>query len=276
MTRVTAELVVDGPRQLLRALRKRVVDSLASEGAAVQLTESHQEDRLQFKLSAEHGMPYPQLIAASAMYPDCVLSMNWQSDGKRGLTTIRAGEVQVASGESLAGGELPQAIEVDADGCLLLGIVVAGIGGAGATTGFAATRAAETYFSIAGDDPGHRLATTGGGGLHWDEHWQCDLAGAWRLDADHPARPIEEGQMRQLEAAAAAFRARWLWYDQAPPEDTAIERARAAAADRRVCAINVQSRALAGLGKSRAFDSIAAVDCGLVPLLRRTWAATDL
>lgn len=276
MSKVSATLVVDGPQQLLRALRKRVVESLTSEGATVRFTESHQEDRLQFRLSADHGMPYPQLIAASAMYPDCVLSMHWRSDGNRGLTTIRNGEVQAASGELLAGGELPQAIEVDAGGSLLLGIVIACSAGAGTMTGFAATRAAETYFRIAGAAAGQRLATAGGDGRHWDESWDCDRTGVWRINTDALAQPIAEDKRRQLEAAAAAFRGRWLWYDQAPLEDTAIERVRAAAANRRVLAINVQSRVLAGLGESREFNSVAAADFWLLPLLRRTWAATDL
>ena len=275
MSKVSATLVVDGPRQLLRAMRKRLAESLAGTGATLRLAESQQDDRLQFRLSADDGLPYPQLIAASANYPDCVFSLDWQADRDRGVTTIRGGEVQAASAELLAGAMLPQAIDVDAGGCLLLGIVIASASQARTITGYAATRAAETYFKIAGGNPARRLATAGGDGRHWNEHWDCDRSGAWRSNAAVPAESIDDQEMRQLELAAAAYRARWLWYDQAPLEDTVIERARAAAANRDTCAINVQSRALAGLGECRTFNSLAAAECWLLPLLRQTWAAAD-
>ena len=288
MSKVGATLVVDGPRQLLRAMRKRLAESLAGTGATLRLAESQQDDRLQFRLSAEQGLPYPQLIAASAIFPDCVLSLDWQADGDRGVTTIRGGEVQAASGELLAGAMLPQAIEVDAGGALMLGVVIASASRAQTITGYAATRVAETYFKIAGGNPARacdddakrqassRLVTAGGGGRHWTEQWDCERSGAWRSHAAASAQSIDDAEMQQLELAVAAYRARWLWYDQAPLEDTAIERARAAAADRSVWAINVQSRALAGLGESCGFDSIAAADRWLLPLLRQTWAAVDL
>ena len=277
MSKLSATLVVDGPRQLLRAMRKRLAESLAGTGATLTLAlaDSQQDERLRFQLSAEQGLPYPQLIAASANYPDCVFSLDWQADGDRGVTTIRGGEVQAASGELLAGAMLPQAIDVDAGGCLLLGVVIASASQARTITGYAATRVAETYFKITGGDPARRLVTAGGGGRHWNEHWDRDRSGAWRSHAAAPAQSIDDAEMQQLESAAAAFRARWLWYDQAPLEDTAIERARAAAADRSVWAINVQSRALAGLGESCGYDSIAAADRWLLPLLRQTWAAAD-
>lgn len=275
MSQVRATLLVNGPRQLLRALRKRVVEGLATDWEDVRLRQAHQEDQLEFIIESARGLPYPLLIAASARYPDCVLTLNWEAAGVQGVTTVRNGEVQSTNTSAVAGEALSEAIDVDAEGTLRLGLVLASADARLPITGYAATRSAEAYFRISGSPAEPILQTTGGDGRFWDEDWSAAAGATWTCSRSTAPQAIGVDDLRALEDSAASFRARWLWYDRAPQEETAIERRRAGDAARPVNPINVQSRSLARLAAG-ACASIAPQAQWVVALLTRSWAAADL
>ena len=277
VSRVSAVLLVNGPRQLLRAMRKRVVEGLSVEGDALRLTQSHADDQLEFSIDAAHGLPYPALIAASARYPDCVLTVEWDADGARGRTSIRNGEVESSEAGAAADHALTESIEVDASGARCFGLALPPESriASQAVAGYAVTRNAETYFRISGGPHTHSLQTAAGDGRMWNEAWSVDADGAGISRAVTLPQSIGAADLLTLDDSAAGFRARWLWYDHAPLEETAIERARAGAAARAVNPINVQSRGLARLANGVS-GRVAPQSQWVVALLMRSWAAADL
>ena len=276
VSRVSAILQVNGPRQLLRAMRKRVVEGLSAEGDTLRMVQSHQDDQLEFRIECAGGLPYPVLVAASARYPDCVLTLDWETDSARGVTSIRNGEVQSANAGESTDMALAESIEMDAAGTLRLGLALpsASDSAAASVIGYAATSRAETYFRISGNADSCTLQTTGGDARAWNEDW-TDSGGTWSCRASAEPQSISADDLRVLDDSAASFRARWLWYDHAALEETAIERQRAHDGARLVHPINVQSRGLARLAAGGS-GQIAPHLQWVPALLARSWAAADL
>ena len=270
----TATVTVHGPRQMLRAFCKRLIESLDAEAASVRVIEAHQEERLEFGLTLQGGIPFPQLVAASGQYPDCVVTVHWEIDGAQGETTIQNAQVRTVSqaGAPSTGG--PTAITLRADGSLGLAVALACATQASNTLGYAATCDEETFFLAIGVEGAQGWFTTGGDATRWDERWQRDAAGTWHCEA--PAQRFEIGaaDLRELEAAAHACRAHALWYAHAPLEETIVERTRAADGGRPLCAINVKSRAIAELGAAQVSDRLRA-SAWITRLLWDTWAANN-
>lgn len=277
VSRVSAVLLVHGPRQLLRAMRKRVLEDLNAAGDTLLPVQSQRDEQLEFKLESTGGLPYPLLVAASARYPDCVLTVEWEADGARGRTSIRNGEVESSDAGAAADQAPTESIEVDHTGALRLGLALSSQSGVAsqAVAGYAVTRNAETYFRISGGPHTHSLQTAGGDAQLWNEDWSVDTDGVWVSRAAALPQPIRASDLRALDDCAAGFRARWLWYDHAPLEETAIERQRACDAARAVYPVNVQSRGLARLAGGVS-GRIASESQWMVALLARSWAAADL
>ena len=279
-----ATLTVHGPRALLRALRKRLIDGLREEAPQTRVSEHHHESpahaddsaatagpeyQLEFQLQATDGVPFPPLVAASAEYPDCVLTITWEGAQGRGQTTLRAGHAEeVAQGTAVRGGP-PCAIRVDPQGRLLLALAL-DIDAEG-YLGFCATGNAETFFRLRGTPADPELLTIGGESLAWDEVWQRD-GDDYDCDSLIPELPLTPAERHALDYLATRLRANWLWYAHQPLEETIIERERYAEAGRAVGAINVKSRPLAGLD-GRCEQALP--DAGaawIVELLADTWA----
>ena len=280
-----ATLVVDGPRQLLRAFLKRVREELKADAPEVRLALQQENGKLQFKLDAPEGIPFPLLVAISVQYPECVARVRWRQDGAQGETTIQNGQVKEASRSGATGpaGGQPQMVRVEATegilSTLALGLVIdltpAGI------AGFCATSEAETYFKICSDESNIELLTIRGETMEWDECWRAG-AGDARAQATaralSPAQALTTAERRTLDRLAAQFRAEWLWYDHAPLEDTAVERQRYAEAGRPVRAINVKSRQLAetfSLPDGLSTSTLDTSQTWIATLLAQTWARPE-
>ena len=287
-----ATLTMDGPRQLLRAFRRRLREALKDEAPEVRLTEQQQEGQVQFKLAAPAGIPFPPLVAVSTEYPECIARVRWTQDGAQGETTIQNGQVKQASRDVAAASGQPQLLRLRLqDGVaagltiptkLALGLVIdltpEGI------AGFCATSDAETYFKIRGDASDAALLTIRGEAMEWDESW------LHRASVPQPLSPVQSlssTERRTLDALAAQFRAEWLWYAHAPIEDTAIERQRYAETGRPIHAINLKSRRFAELtdlttsnlstaslpdSTGPLFSTLASSQDWIATLLARTWA----
>ena len=269
----SATITVHGPRQILRAFRKRVVESLGAEATTARVVETHDEDRLEFGLILQGGIPFPPLVAASSRYPDCVVTVHWEINGAQGETTIQDGQVRSVSQAGAGAGATaaPTAITLNTDGSLALGVALVAIGPAARALGYAATCEAETYFLAIDADGAQGWFTCGGDATRWNESWRRDAAGAWRRDT--PAHPlgIDAVDLRDLETAAQAFSANALWYAHAPLEETIGERTRAANGGRPLRAINVKSRVIAELGAARESSHLGAC-AWITRLLLNTWA----
>ena len=271
---IRAVLQIDGPRPLLRALREHLSATLTTGGAAVRTGQIVQSGSLTVHLDAPDGLPYPELVAASALFADCVFTLTWHSPADSGVTTFRNGEIALArqDGHPIPG--LRHALEIDARETLVLGLALVPEGADDARhVGYAATRFAETYFHVDDGAAPRRILTTAGDGRHWDEEWTVDATGHWSCEAVSQLLPIATSDLDLLERLADGYRSRWLWFDHAAEEEIAIERTRAQAQSRPVFAINVQSRALARMGGARSFSEAGAGADSLFALLRGTWGA---
>ena len=260
-----ATLTVHGPRQLLRAFRKRLIDSLRSDAPDVQFTEIHSKESLLLELAAPQGVPFPELIAISTQYPECVATVAWRQDMAQGETTIQNGQVKEAVRSAAQSARLPQYLRLAPDRSLVLGFVL-DINPDG-MLGFCASAEAETFFRLRGRDAEATLFTIGGNAMAWDEHW---VAGADACSAIDPAMALTSSEQRSLDLLAGAFRAEWLWYDHAPEEDSIVERQRYADAGRPVRAINVKSRKLAE-HPGNLVSSLAANQDWIAERLLQTW-----
>lgn len=285
MVKTRATLTVHGPRQLVRAFRKRMIDELKEDASEVKLTEVQSETGLEFTLDAPHGVPFPVLINVSIQYPDCVAMVRWVQECSEGETTIQNGQVKEASRTgTAAGARLPLEVRVANDGslCLLLAFDLAPEG----IIGFCATCDAETYFKLSRNSASPALWTIGGTTMQWDEMWQSSTenADAMAVAQDKPLA-LTGDEQRTLDRFAAAVRAEWLWYAHAPDEETIVERQRYAEAQRPVCAINVKSRkyleqsdakptagSATPASGQRWMSSLAADQRWIADFLENTWA----
>ena len=267
--KTSATLTVHGPSQLCRAFRKRLIYSLRADAPEVKWKDAKQAGQVSMLLDAPKGIPFPQLIEVSIVYPDCVASVVWQQELAQGETTIQNGKVTGAAHGAAPAAHLPHHVQLAPDGGLLLGFAL-DIGRDG-LLGFCATADAETYFRFTGATSEAELLTIGsasGDGLAWDERWP---AGELACQPLEPSLMLDAREQRALDSLANAFRAEWLWYGHAPLEDTAVERQRYAEAGQAVSAINVKSRQLAR-HSTLTVSSLASAQQWITQRLQETWA----
>lgn len=265
--RIHAVIDVNGPRQLLRAFRKKMLRAFAEDAPDGTLKEQSGSEVLRFDFSSASGVPFPSLVALSTQYPDCVLTIKWNKASVSGETTLQNGQVKEASREAALGGRIPQSIELAPDRTLQLGLAV-DIGREG-ILGYCANADAETWFKLDGSRDVHTLLTVGGDGTAWDEGWRDDACTPL-----NPPQSFSATEQHALEQLADAFRAEWLWYAHAPSEQTIVERQRYAAAGRPVRAINVKSIKLAEHAGS-VISSLAPDQAWIAECLRNTWGRTS-
>ena len=250
---------------------------MRNEACEATLTEARCDGRLEFAITASVGIPFPPLVAASILYPDCVVTLNWEVDGALGETTLQNGQASTASRGGVPAGlrDRPGYLSLRDDGSLslALALALAPTTSADRVLGYAATRDAETWFHATRRGPSHALWTTGGDACAWDEQWRPAPDGKWRCVSVAQPEPIAPDVLAQLNGIADAVRAAALWYDHAAPEDTIIERQRAAAVARPLHAINVKSRIVAMAGAARELDRLDAGERWVADLIRETWAA---
>ena len=301
-----AVISIHGPRQLLRAFRKRLIESCAEEAPEATLTEravqqpvqpkpkrqtKHQtkrggaraaqtlpaetethdgehgsEEPLVFDFLSGAGVPFPVLVTVSTQYPECVAVIAWHKGSASGETTIQNGQVKDASREAALSGRTPQSVELTPDGTLRLALAL-DLGRDG-ILGYCATADAETWFKLSSNETTAQLLTIGGDDSAWDERWQDG-----QCTALTPPLPLSAAERRSLEAVSAAFRAEWLWYAHAPEEEIIVERQRYQEAGRPVHAVNLKSIKLAEHGAG-VKSSLAPAQAWIAGLLRTTWGHT--
>ena len=203
----TAVIRVTGASGQLEQFRERVRWLLVRDIDAGDYTEHHAADRLEYRFDVEKGIPFPAFATASGEYPGLRVEAEWRN-------AIRA----VAGRAVIEGGRL---LEQSSD---RLGSEATGVfvevtpGGELALAmvwqdgrGYAASAHRQAYFRFAGG----------------------------RVQELQPDEALED--------LALGFAADWLWYDESPEEETAVERQRYAAYGYPVRGANLRSEALARL-----------------------------
>jgi hypothetical protein len=241
---ISATIVVAGDPALLAGFRRRVNELLDSEFGAP-YRELHTSGRLDYRIRAA-GVPYPQLVAASAEFPDLVLEVAWENagGGTGGSSTIRAGQL---TGQTAGHGAEPASCElrVERDGTLVLGLGVRRRGGdrLDEWLGYAITASRHCFFRLSGDGNETALEVADGVEPEWAERWtiRADRVEYARLE---PREPIDEAALHELDRVANEFVDEWIWFEAAPAVETAVERQRYEGYGLKVNAANVRAAKL--------------------------------
>jgi hypothetical protein len=236
----TATVVVEGDPPQLAGYRARVNALLDAESAGA-YRELHSDGRLDYRIRA-NGVPYPPFVEASAAFPELTVRVEWQNPlaGAGGAATIRAGTLVDQTTGRAAAADQAIALRAAQDGTLALAVALRRRR-AGEWIGYALTADQHAFVRVSGGAA--VLEAADGAAPEWAERWTLrgdDLAYA-ELD---PREPIDPDLVDEIERLAHDFADEWIWFDEAPPEETAIERRRYADYGYRVSAANLRAAKL--------------------------------
>lgn len=199
--RFVATLRVSGLGARLDDFRELVRHLMVRELDAERYSEHHAEGRLEYRFEIERGIPFPAFASASAEFPEVRVEAEWENEnlGLRGCAVIENGRLSEQSTEPLASGRFEFDVEMGDSGALAFAI---------------ACRRSE--------------AGTGEG---WIGYCASSERHAWftwngALELMPTEASIDPALLAVLEDVAFRFADDWLWYDDAPEQETALERHR--------------------------------------------------
>lgn len=220
--RFVATLRVSGLGARLADFRERVRYLMVRDIDAERYSEHHAADRLEYRFELERGIPFPVFASASAEFPEVRVEAEWvnQGLGLRGRAVIENGRLSEQSSEPLDTGRLELDVEIGDAGELVLAIACRR----------RQTEAGEAWIGYCASGDRHAW-------FRWD--------GALELISMDAS--LEEALLAELEDIAFEFAGDWLWYDDAPQAETALERRRYAQAGWPVRGANLKAARVAQL-----------------------------
>ena len=239
----TAVVRVRGARVPLQAFRERVRWLLVRDLDAEPYTEHHGDEALEYRFTLSRGVPFQVFATATGEFPGLRVEAEWRNEARAlsGRAVIEQGRLLENSTEALAECSSGVDVALGADGALQLALACRDEGDA--IAGYAASAARHAFFRYVAREG--RLRVAEDAGERWTGEARFDAAG--RCEALEPLDEPLGDALAPLEALAFEFAAQWLWYDEAPPEETVLERARYADRGYAVRGANVKSAALARL-----------------------------
>jgi len=186
-----AVIRVTGSAGRFEEFRERLRWLLVRDPDAGSYSEHHGPGQLEYHFEIRKGIPFPAFAAATSEFPELRVEAEWRNElqASAGRAVIEHGRLIEQHTETIDGREaLGVDIAVSAQGELLLAFVVRQEGGT--ASGYAVSADRQAYFRFE----------------------------RGRLDLIEPDPGLED--------LAFDFAGRWLWYDESPPEESAIERAR--------------------------------------------------
>jgi hypothetical protein len=273
--KLTATITVKGDLERLPEYRGYVNRLLDEEEDGVSYTELHTAAQLEYRLKLRGGIPFPPFVTTSQAFPELIVEVDWSEaeEGRSGRAIIQNGALreQAAQTRAPAGSSL-QDVRADSDGGLRIAVTCARW--REAWHGYVISADQHAFFRIAGTAGSCRLSASDGIEAEWAERWTVESGKTDYAELD-PREPIEEDELRALDAIAQEFSREWIWFDESPPEETAVERQRFAAYGYPVRAANFRSEVLrkvlrpenGGLG----LDSFGDDTRWIAELLRRCW-----
>jgi hypothetical protein len=274
---LVAKITVSGDPQLLRGYRGEV-NRLLDEDGTGPFRELHTGERLEYEFKLQGGIPFPPFVSASQAFPDLTVEVQWSeaSLGRGGRAIIKNGVLaeQAAQGQTPEGAVSNQVCAA-ADG--RLEIAVSCTRWRDARHGYVITAAEHAYFRLTGSPRACVLSASDGVDAEWAERWSSGSSDAAYAELV-PREPIAEDELRELDRFAREFSREWIWFDQSPADETAVERHRFAAYGYAVQAANLRSEKLRKVLQAKddglAFDSFREEDLWIPALLRRCWLRT--
>ena len=198
--RFLATLRVSGLGARLADFRERVRFLMVREIDAERYSEHHLPGGLEYRFDLERGIPFPAFASASAEFPEVRVEADWVNGslGLRGRAVIENGRLSEQSSQPIDTGPLEFDVQIDDAGALQLGIACRRRedGTGESWIGYCASSSRHAWFT-----------------------W-----GAGRLELMPTDAAIEEALLAELEDIAFRFVDGWLWYDDAPEQETALER----------------------------------------------------
>ena len=274
---LVAKITVSGDPQLLREYRGQVNRLLEEEGGGP-YQELHTSERLEYEFRLSGGIPFPPFVSTSRAFPDLTVEVEWSEAalGRSGRAIIRHGVLAEQALHRLApGGAVSNSVRAAVDGGLELAVSCARW--REHWHGYVIAADEHAFFRIAGSAEACELRASDGIDPEWAERWTTSR-GDPAYGEVAPREPIAEDELLELDRLAQDFADEWIWFEESPPEETAVERQRFAAYGYRVRAANLRSEKLRGVlrpeGSGLAFDSFAADSHWIPELLRRCWLRT--
>jgi hypothetical protein len=273
--KLTATITVGGDPARLAEYRGHVNRLLDEEKDGVSYTELHTAAQLEYRFKVRRGIPFPPFVASSQAFPELIVEVDWtEADGGRsGRAIIQNGALreQAAQTHAPAGAKLR---DVRADSGGGLRIAVACERWREFWHGYVIAADQHAFFRIAGEAGSCELSASDGIEAEWAERWAVKSG-----DADYaelaPHEPIGEDELRELDRIAQEFSREWVWFDESPPEETAVERQRFAAYGTPVRAANLRSEMLHKILRPEngglALNSFGDEARWIPELLRRSW-----
>jgi len=271
---LTATVTVKGDPALLREYRNHVKGLLEEEGAG-SYRELHSAERLEYEFKLRGGIPFPPFVSASQAFPDLTVEVQWSEAalGRGGRAIIKNGVLAEQAVQSHApGGAALQDVRADADGGLRLALVCARW--RECWHGYVIASDQHAFFRIAGSAGSCELSASDGIEPEWAERWTVSSGDAAYTELV-PRETIAEDELRELDRLAQEFSREWIWFEESPPEETAVERARFEAYRYPVRAANLRSeklrKALRPEDGGLALGSFGEDARWIPELLRRSW-----
>jgi hypothetical protein len=237
--------------------------------------ELHSAERLEYEFKLRGGIPFPPFVSASQAFPDLTVEVQWTdaSLGRSGRAIIKNGALseQAVQSHAPAGAALRD-VRADADGGLRLALTCARW--REFWHGYAIASDQHAFFRVAGPAGSCELSASDGVEAEWAERWTVSSGDAAYMELA-PREPIAEGELRELDRLAQEFSSEWIWFEESPPEETAVERARFEAYGYPVRAANLRSEKLRNVlrpdGGGLALGSFGEDTRWIPELLLRSW-----
>jgi hypothetical protein len=273
---LTATITVKGDPGQLRAYRSELRPLLEEEGAD-SYRELHTEGQLEYEFKLRGGIPFPPFVEVSQAFPELAIEVRWteSAEGRTGRAVIQNGVLreQAADSRAPSGGAL-QEVRALADGRLQLALVCERW--REAWLGYAIAPDQHAFFRIAGSDGDCELSASDGVEGEWAEHWSVK-SGRTDYSEIAPREPIAQEALRELDRIAEGFAREWIWFEESPPEETAVERRRFEDYGYPVRAANLRSEKLRKVlrpdADGLALGSFDEDTRWIAELLRRCWLA---
>lgn len=279
---IHATVTISGDAALRAACEARLRRLLSGQFIRKEVTEHHGAEGLCYDLKVEGGIPFPLFAQASQEFPELEFSAQWVNleQGEKGGATIVNGRVTARDSERIAvrtGDEHPVHVEVSA-GVLRLALTVFR-----ATReewrGYAVTATRDALVRLVRRPSGEIELDATDGAAEWALSWRLRSAGAGavRREVARP-RPIDKATFGELDAIARRFAEAWIWFENGPREDVAVEADRYERYGYPVSAANVRSarlhrmRADAAEGAPLVHSTLDPGDAWIKDLLLETWA----
>jgi hypothetical protein len=272
---LVATITVSGDPRLLREYRDEVNRLLDEEGCGP-YRELHTPDRLEYEIRPREGIPFPPFVSASQVFPEATIEVQWREAelGRTGRAIIRNGVLAEQAAQTHApGGAILHEVHAGTDGGLRFAVSCARW--RESWHGYVVASDEHAFFRVIGSAQSCELSASDGVEAEWAERWKVTPDGAVYAELA-PREPIPEDELRELDRVAQEFSREWVWFEESPLEETAVERQRFAACGYPVRAANLRSEKLGKVLRPEngglVFGSFGEDARWIPELLRRSWS----